>query len=320
VAPPRPYWKGYLKLSLVSCPIALYAATSSSERVSFRQINRKTGNRLRQQLIDDVTREPVEAGEKGRGYEVAKNQYILIEDDEIDTVAVESNHTIEIDSFVPRAEMDERYLDSPYYLVPDDRVGQEAFAVIRDAMRGKDMVALGRVVLAKRERVIMLQPWDKGLMGTTLRYAYEVRDTSDLFSGITDMKIAKDMLALAEHILETKAGEFDPENFHDRYEDAVVEMLRRKQAGMPALTEKVTPAPTNVVSLMDALKKSLAAEDGKAPAAASGKAKKPSRKKAEGQREMLLPIAGKGAGKQEGAKPVAKTAPAKANARQRKAG
>jgi DNA end-binding protein Ku len=319
VAPPRPYWKGYLKLSLVSCPIALYAATSSSERVSFRQINRKTGNRLRQQLIDDVTREPVEAGEKGRGYEVGKNQYILIEDDELDAVRVESNHTIEIDSFVPRAQMDERYLDSPYYLVPDDRVGQEAFAVIRDAMRGKDMVALGRVVLAKRERVIMLQPWDKGLMGTTLRYAYEVRDTSDLFSGITDIKIAKDMLALAEHILETKAGEFDPENFHDRYEDAVVEMLQRKQAGMPAVTEKAVPAPTNVVSLMDALKKSLAAEDGKAPAASSGKAKKP-RKKAEGQREMLLPIAGKGAGKAEAAKPAAKAVPAKAGARQRKAG
>jgi len=317
VAPPRPYWKGYLKLSLVSCPIALYAATSSSERVSFRQINRKTGNRLRQQLIDDVTREPVEPGEKGRGYEVAKNQYIFIEDDEIDAVAVESNHTIEIDRFVPRAEMDERYLDSPYYLVPDDRVGQEAFAVIRDAMRGKDMVALGRVVLAKRERVIMLQPWDKGLMGTTLRYAYEVRDTADLFSGIRDMKIAKDMLALAEHILETKAGEFDPENFHDRYEDAVVEMLRRKQAGMPAEIAKPAAPQSNVVSLMDALKKSLAAENSKAPAA-SGKAKKP-KKKVEGQREMLLPIAGKGAGKADAAKPAAKAAPAKTGARQRKA-
>jgi DNA end-binding protein Ku len=317
VAPPRPYWKGYLKLSLVSCPIALYAATSSSERVSFRQINRKTGNRLRQQLIDDVTREPVEPGEKGRGYEVAKNQYIFIEDDEIDAVAIESNHTIEIDRFVPRAEMDERYLDSPYYLVPDDRVGQEAFAVIRDAMRGKDMVALGRVVLAKRERVIMLQPWDKGLMGTTLRYAYEVRDTADLFSGIQDMKIAKDMLALAEHILETKAGEFDPENFHDRYEDAVVEMLRRKQAGMPAEIAKPAAPQSNVVSLMDALKKSLAAENSKAPAA-SGKAKKP-KKKVEGQREMLLPIAGKGAGKADAAKPAAKAAPAKTGARQRKA-
>jgi DNA end-binding protein Ku len=182
------------------------------------------------------------------------------------------------------------------------------------------MVALGRVVLAKRERVIMLQPWDKGLMGTTLRYAYEVRDTSDLFSGITDMKIAKDMLALAEHILETKAGEFDPENFHDRYEDAVVEMLQRKQAGMPAEVAKPAAPQGNVVSLMDALKKSLAAEDTKAPAAATGKAKKPSRKRAEGQREMLLPIAGKGAGKAEAAKPAAKAAPAKAGARQRKAG
>jgi DNA end-binding protein Ku len=166
----------------------------------------------------------------------------------------------------------------------------------------------------------MLQPWDKGLMGTTLRYAYEVRDTSDLFSGIQDMKIAKDMLALAEHILETKAGEFEPENFHDRYEDAVVEMLRRKQAGMPAEVAKPAAPATNVVSLMDALKKSLAAEDSKAPAAAAGKAKKPSRKKAEGQREMLLPIAGKGAGKTEAAKPAAKATPAKANTRQRKAG
>jgi DNA end-binding protein Ku len=319
VAPPRPYWKGYLKLSLVSCPIALYAATSSSERVSFRQISRKTGNRLRQQLVDDVTREPVEPGEKARGYEVGKNQYILIEDDEIDAVAVESNHTIEIDRFVPRAEMDERYLDSPYYLVPDDRVGQEAFAVIRDAMRGKDMVALGRVVLAKRERVIMLQPWDKGLMGTTLRYAYEVRDTSDLFSGIQDMNIAKDMLALAEHILETKAGEFEPESFHDRYEDAVVEMLRRKQAGMPVEIAKPATPQGNVVSLLDALKKSLAAEGAKAPEAAAGKAKKP-KKKAEGQREMLLPIAGKGAGKAEAAKPAAKAAATKTSARQRKAG
>src|SRR6478672_12728256 len=243
MAPPRPYWKGYLKLSLVSCPIALYAATSSSERVSFRQINRKTGNRLRQQLVDDVTREPVEAGDKARGYEVAKNQYILIEDDELDAVAVESNHTIEIDRFVPRAEMDERYLDSPYYLVPDDRVGQEAFAVIRDAMRGKDMVALGRVVLAKRERVIMLQPWDKGLMGTTLRYPYEVRDPKEYFDDIPSIKVAPDMLKLAEHILKTKEADFDPSQFTDHYEEAVVEMLKKKQAGVVTPKGKTSEPP-----------------------------------------------------------------------------
>src|SRR5476649_1427170 len=169
MAPACPYWQGYLKLSLVSCPIALYTGTSSTERVSFRQINKKTGNRLRQHLVDEVTREPVEADDKGRGYEYAKNAYIPVDDDELDGIAIESNHTIEIDSFVPREQIDERYLDIPYYIAPNEPVGQEAFAVIREAMRGKGIVALGRVVLSKRERVIMLQPWQNGLLGTTLR-------------------------------------------------------------------------------------------------------------------------------------------------------
>src|ERR1700689_3524088 len=202
--PPRPYWKGYIKLALVSCPIALYTAASSGERVAFRQINKKTGNRLRQQLVDEVTREPVEAHDKGRGYEYSKNAYIPVDDDELDAIAIESNHAIEIDSFVPRKQIDERYLDSPYYIMPNDQAGQEAFAVIREAMRGKGMVALGRVVLAKRERVIMLQPWDKGLMGTTLRYPYELRDTKEYFDDLPSVKVAPDMLKLAQHILETK--------------------------------------------------------------------------------------------------------------------
>ena len=176
---PRPYWKGYLKLSLVACPVAVFTATTSSERVSFRQINKQTGNRLRQQLVDDVTREPVDAADKIRGYEVDKNVYVQVEDEEIEALQVESNHTIDIDSFVPRSQIDERYHDSSYYIAPNDQVGREAFAVIREAMRGKDMVALGRIVLAKRERVIALQPWDKGLLGTTLRYAYEVRNTGE---------------------------------------------------------------------------------------------------------------------------------------------
>ena len=154
MTPARPYWKGYLKLSLVSCPIALYTASSSTERVSFRQINKKTGNRLRQQLVDEVTREPVEGEDKGRGYEYSKNAYLPVDDEELEAIAIESTHTIEIDSFVPREQIDERYLDSPYYITPDDQVGQDAFAVIREAMRGKGLVALARVVLAKRERVI----------------------------------------------------------------------------------------------------------------------------------------------------------------------
>jgi DNA end-binding protein Ku len=307
VAPGRPYWKGYLKLALVSCPIALYTASSSSERVSFRQINKKTGNRLRQQLVDEVTREPVENEDKGRGYEYAKGAYIEVDDDELDAIAVESNHTIEIDSFVPRAQIDERYLDSPYYIMPNDQVGQEAFAVIRDAMRGKGMVALARVVLAKRERVIMLQPWDKGLMGTTLRYPYELRDAKEYFDELPNVKVAPDMLKLAEHILETKEADFDPAQFVDHYEEAVVDMLKKKQAGLATPKGKAVEPPRNVINLMDALKKSLAADKGARPQAKKGK------KRIEGQREMLLPIAGK-KGK-EVARPVARTA-----ARQKRAG
>ena len=291
----RPYWKGYLKLALVSCPIALYTASSSSERVAFRQLNKNTGNRLRQQLVDDVTREPVEAADKGRGYEYAKNAYLLIEDEELEAIEVESNHMIEIDSFVPRSQIDERFLDSPYYIGPSDPVGQEAFAVIREAMRGKAMVALGRVVLAKRERVIMLQPWEKGLMGTTLRYPYEVRDSKDYFYDIPDVKVAPDMLKLAEHILSSKEATFDPTLFVDRYEQAVLQLLEKKRQGMPAATVRPFVAPTTVVNLMDALRRSIA-EDAKAigtPKKATTRKPKKGKERILGQGELLLPIAGR---------------------------
>ena len=291
----RPYWKGYLKLALVSCPIALYTASSSSERVAFRQLNKKTGNRLRQQLVDDVTREPVEAADKGHGYEYAKNSYLLIEDEELEAIEVESNHMIEINSFVPRSQIDERFLDSPYYIGPSDPVGQEAFAVIREAMRGKAMVALGRVVLAKRERVIMLQPWEKGLMGTTLRYPYEVRNSKDYFYDIPDVKVAPDMLKLAEHILSSKEATFDPTLFVDRYEQAVLQLLEKKRQGMPAATVRPFVAPTTVVNLMDALRRSIA-EDAKAigtPKKATTPKPKKGKERILGQGELLLPIAGR---------------------------
>jgi DNA end-binding protein Ku len=287
MAPTRPYWKGYLKFSLVSCPIALYTGTSSTERVAFRQINKQTGNRLRQQLVDEVTREPVDGSDKGRGYEYAKNAYIPVDDDELDAIALESNHTIEIDSFVPRGQIDERYLDSPYYITPNDQVGQEAFAVVREAMRGKGMVALGRVVLAKRERVIMLQPWNMGLMGTALRYPYEIRDAKEYFDGIPNVKVEPDMLKLAEHIVQSKAADFDPSQFSDRYEEAVVEMLKKKQDGIAVSREHAAPRPQDVVNLMDALRLSITQEK-----AASASPKK-RRKRNEGQGEMLLAIPGK---------------------------
>src|SRR5258708_21507887 len=172
----RPCWKGYLKLALVSCPIALHAPCPTAERMAFRQINKATGNRLRQQLIDEETREPVAPEHKGRGYEIAKGQYLIVEEAELEAIEIESTHTIEIDSFVPRSEIDQRFFDTPYYITPNEPVGQEAFTLIREAMRGKGMVALGRLVLSKRERVIALEPYDKGLLGTTLRYPYEVRN------------------------------------------------------------------------------------------------------------------------------------------------
>jgi DNA end-binding protein Ku len=303
--PPRPYWKGYLKLSLVSCPIALYTATSSSERVAFRQINKKTGNRLRQQLIDEETGDPIDPDDKGRGYEVEKGVYLKVEDEEIDAIAIESSHTIEIDSFVPKSEIDERYVENPYYLIPENKVALEAFAVIRDAMQGKSMVALGRVVLSKRERVVMLQPWGKGLLGTTLRYPYEVRDDKAYFDNIAEITIPKDMLALAEHILESKEAKFDPTKFHDRYEAAIVAMLEEKKAGLPVSKKRELPRIVAGTDLMAALRQSIenakshekaaAPVETPAPATAGAPATAKGKKAAKGhrdQRELLLPIAG----------------------------
>jgi DNA end-binding protein Ku len=268
---PRAYWKGYLKLSLVSCPIALYPATSSSERVSFNRINKKTGNRLKQQQVDAETGEPVEKEDIGRGYEIGKGQYLQIEDDEIEKIRIESTHTIEIDSFVPRPEIDDRYIDSPYYVAPTDQVGQEAFAVIRDAIREKGLVALGRVVVSRREYVVMLEAFDKGLLASTLRYAYEVREPAAYFEDIPELKLPAEMKQLAAHILETKASHFEPSKFVDHYETALVELLRAKQAGRIVEAPKDEPAPHRVINLMDALRASIGAETKKKPAAASTK-------------------------------------------------
>ena len=263
----RPYWKGYLKLALVSCPVALHAACSTSERVALRQINKATGNRLRQQLIDAETREPVAPEHKGRGYEVAKGQYLVVEDDELEAIEIESTHVIEIDRFVPRPEIDQRFLDTPYYLTPNEPVGQEAFAVIREAMRRKGRVALGRLVLAKRERVIALEPYGKGLLGTTLRYAYEVRNAQDYFGDLPELALAPDLLMLAEHILDRKAGEFDPATFRDRYEEALLAHLKAKQAGARPQQKPAFAAPHRVINLMEALRRSIAEDKTRSPAA-----------------------------------------------------
>jgi DNA end-binding protein Ku len=275
---PRANWKGYLRLSLVSCPIALYPASSLSEKVSFNRINRKTGNRLKQQNVDSETGDVVPREDTARGFEVAKGQYLTVEDQEIDAVQIESTRTIEIDQFVPRSEIDDRYIDSPYYLAPDGKVGQDAFAVIRDTIAKMNMVAIGRVVLTRREHIIALEARGRGLLGLTLRYPYEVRDEQPYFEDIPDLKLSKEMLDLATHIVQTKAGHFDPAQFQDRYENALIDLLKKKEAGEKIEPAKEGPAP-QVVNLMDALRASVDAEKKKAPAP-STQARRPAKKRA----------------------------------------
>jgi len=275
---PRANWKGYLRLSLVSCPIALYPASSLSEKVSFNRINRETGNQLKQQNIDSETGDVVTREDTARGYEVAKDQYLIVEDQEIDAVQIESTRMIEIDQFVPRSEIDDRYIDSPYYLAPDGKVGQDAFAVIRDTIAKMNMVALGRVVLTRREHIIALEARGRGLLGLTLRYPYEVRDEQPYFEDIPDLKLPKEMLDLATHIVQTKAGHFAPAQFEDRYENALIDLLKKKEAGEKIEPAKEGPAP-QVVNLMDALRASIDAEKKKAPAP-STQARRPAKKRA----------------------------------------
>lgn len=255
--PPRAYWKGSLKLSLVSCPVALYPASTSAEKTRFHMINRETGNRLKQQMIDAGTGDVIESDQKGRGYELKKGEYVEVGKAELEAVQIESNHTIDIDSFVPRDEIDKRYLNNPYYIVPDGKAGADAFAVIRDAMKDQDRVALARIVLTNREHVIAIEPLGKGLLGTTLRYPYELRDEGDYFDDIKSGKISKDMIELASHILDTKAAHFDPSKFKDEYENALKALVRRKASGKAVKVVERADTPGNVINLMDALKQSL---------------------------------------------------------------
>ena len=261
---PRAYWKGYLKLSLVSCPVALFPASTEREKISFHQINKKTGNRIKYQKIDAETGDEVDSSDIVKGYGVGKGEYIEVEPEELEAIAVESKRTIEIDEFVPKKEIDELYLDSPYYIAPDGEVGQQAFAVIREAIRKEGMVALARVIFTSREHVIALEPRGKGLLGVTLRYPYEVRKEDEYFQDIEDEKIPKDMMELASHIVETKSGHFEPEKFEDQYEDALKELLKKKQAGEKIEAPKER-APAKVINLMDALRRSVDAsrESGK---------------------------------------------------------
>jgi DNA end-binding protein Ku len=256
---PRPNWKGFLKLSLVSCSVALYPATTTSQRISFNIINKKTGNRVRYDVVDAETGEEVDKEDRVKGYKLENKDYLLLDDDELENVALESTHTIDIEEFVPIADVDRIYLDESFYIVPQDDVAQEAFAVIREAMRKEELAGLAKVVIYRRERLLLLRPRGKGLLATALRYKDEVRDEKEYFDEIEDVKVSPDMLKLAVHILETKKGKFDPSKFDDRYEDALKELIKAKRAGKepPTVAE---PKPSNVINLMDALRRSAKGE------------------------------------------------------------
>jgi len=259
---PRAYWKGFLRLSLVQCPVALYPATTDSEKIRFNQINKKTGNRIRYLKVDADTGEEVDNEDIVKGFEVAKGEYVLVDDEELESVALESKHIIEIDEFVPKSEIDDLYNIRPYYIAPDGNAGEDAFVVIRDIIARMDRVALGRIVITNREHVMALEPRGKGLMGTLLRYPYEVRKADDFFDQIPDVKLPKDMFDLAEHIVKTKSGHFHPEKFQDHYENALRELISKKQKG-ERIEAEPRAKPTNVVNLMDALRRSVEAEGGR---------------------------------------------------------
>jgi DNA end-binding protein Ku len=333
---PRPHWRGFLKLSLVSCPIALYPAIAPAERISFRQVNKRTGHRLRQQLVDSVTGEVVGSENKGRGYEVGQNEFLIVREEELtqarekareqpysarppanrrpDTLQeepaprrrtlkrdepaeedappispleppprLENNRTIELDRFFPRDQLDPRYYHAPYYITPRDLVGQEAFAVIRDAMADTGLVGMGRVILSNRERPILVEPSGRGLRGTILHYAHQIRSEDEYFADIPKLVLPDEMVEVAKHILQTKKAQFDPAFLEDRYRTVLASMLREKQALLPTAATSAPPPPQNVINLLDVLRRSLATEHPSAStprrgtAGSKSSARKPSR-------------------------------------------
>ncbi|TPI47501.1 Ku protein [Mesorhizobium sp. B2-9-1] len=274
---PRASWKGYLKLSLVSCPVRLYPATSASERISFNQLHKKTHNRINMKPVDPELG-LVERSDLVRGYEYEDKQYIIIDDADLDAVRIESNHTMNIEAFVDEGEVDVIYQDSPYYLAPDGAMAEETFAVLREAMRKSGKLAIARLVLSSRERVVTIGARENGMFVCTLRNPNEVRGTAEYFGNIPDAKPDPEMLQLAEALIKQKQTHFDPKNYEDRYEVALMAMIREKLKGHKPIIA-AAPERGNVINLMDALKASLS-QQAKPPARSKSKAEEASAKPA----------------------------------------
>ncbi len=275
---PRPAWKGYLKLSLVTCAVELTNVVTHAERISFRVLNRKTGNTVKRLYVDAGTGKPVAEGDEIKGYEVDDGAFVHIEEDEIEAVRVDSSNMMSLDGFVDKSSIEQIYLDTPYYLTPADKVSLDAFAVIRDAMAARRKAGLARIVLYRRERPVVIEPLGKGMVLTTLRYDSTVRQPDTVFDDIEAVKTDKEMIELAEHIIDKKAARFDPSGFDDKYEEALLELIRARKAGRKAPKAKAAREPSNVVNLFEALKQSLAGDEA-APAQAKRKAAKPAAKR-----------------------------------------
>jgi DNA end-binding protein Ku len=299
---PRAYWKGFLRLSLVSCPIQLFPATFERDNISSHQIDRETGNRIRFQTVDEETGKEVPPENIIRGYEIARGRYIAITDSDLDSLALESTRTIEIDEFVPKSEIDELYNIRPYYIVPDGTAGQNAFVFIRNVIEQMKMVAIGRVVLASRERVIALELRGKGIVGTPLRYPYEIFDENEYFRDIPDIKPSKDTMDFAEHIVETKSGHFVPDKFEDHYETALKELIAEKSRGEKSEAPKERFA-MQMANLMDTLQRGAQPERQPGDKQQSAEPKS-GRIRTAGQSEMLRPISGKKIPKKAAKKPA----------------
>ena len=283
---PRASWKGYIKLSLVSCPVRLYPAVSGGEKIRFNQLHKETHNRINMKPVDPELG-LVERADLVRGYEYEDKQYIIIEDEDLDAVRIESNHTLNIEAFVDESEVDVIYQDSPYYLAPDGAMAEETFAVLRDAMQAAGKVAIARLVMSSRERIVTIGAREKGMFVTTLRDPREVRSTAAYFDEIPDVKTDPEMLQLAEKLIEQKVTHFDPKAYEDRYETALMEMIKEKLKGHKPIIA-AAPERGNVINLMDALKASLGESK---PAAPSKSKAEPAEKKAAAKPSLKQAVA-----------------------------
>ena len=274
---PRANWKGYLKVGELSCHVALYTAASTAERVSFNIVNRETGHRVHRQMVDADTGKKVAGDDIVKGYEVASGEYVVLEPEEIKEAVPNSDKTLELETFIPCADVDTIFLDRPYYLAPADKAAADVYALIRKALEEKNVVALARTVLFRRLRTLLIRPSEEGMIATTLNYDYEVRSAEEVFADIPDFKIEGEMLDLARHIISTKKGKFDPTEFDDRYETALAELIRAKIEGRK-LPKKPKAEPKKVSNLLDALRQSAGAGSGTGRAKKKAAATKPARK------------------------------------------